>query len=42
MKIYKNIKITVDRTDFPIIAVGVDSTMFGIALIWISFIISWK
>lgn len=42
MKIYKNIKITVDRTDFPIIAVGANSTMFGVALIGITIIISWK
>lgn len=39
-KIYKNIRLTISQPDFPTIAVGMDFTQFGIALIWISFIIS--
>nr|DAR60388.1 MAG TPA: hypothetical protein [Caudoviricetes sp.] len=41
-KIYKNIRLTISQPDFPMVAIGVDSTQFGIALIWVSFIISWK
>ena len=40
--IYKNIKLTVSAPDFLMLAIGMDSTQFGIALIWVSFIISWK
>lgn len=38
----KKLKFTVSSPEFPMIAIGVDSTQFGIALIWVSFIISWK
>lgn len=40
--IYKNIKLTISAPDLPMLAIGMDSTQFGIALIWVSFIISWK